>query len=112
MANKKVEIKITGSISAEPFKLSYHVGDVVKMEEKKANELIDAGVAEYANPQKSPAGNCKEEISEALAKLGSEKDAEIAALKEEITVLNKTLEELKSAQPDKKKVKPAPADKK
>lgn len=43
-AVKKKEITFTKSPTGL-FKLGYHVGDTVKMNQKQANELIEAGVA-------------------------------------------------------------------
>ncbi len=43
----KKTVKITGAVSASPFLLPYMEGDVVSVDEKLAEELVEAKRAEY-----------------------------------------------------------------
>ena len=87
---KKIKVKITGAVSASPWLLPYHIGKVVEIEEKKATALIEAGVAEFANAQKSTAKNCDEILATATGAL----NAKIAELEETNAELSKDKEAL------------------
>jgi hypothetical protein len=108
MAKKKIEIKITGSVSAAPFLLSYHVGDVVKVNEELANDLIKAEMAEYASPAKVDANKTAE--VDALKQEVFKKDEAIKALTAKVAELEGTNKDLlaKVAELEKVKVKPEP----
>lgn len=51
MANKK--IKITAPVGAAPFFMGLFIGDVVELDEKQAEILVESGRAVYLTPQET-----------------------------------------------------------
>lgn len=100
---KDKKIKFVMSPSCAPFNLGYNVGDVVKFEEKQANELIEQGFAlpvgsdgEVQKVKAADVDSFKAELAAEKAK-SADLQAKLDAVTAELTALKTPVAEPEKA---------------